>query len=207
MESRIRTCLVALVAVLALGAAASASASAALPEFSASKFPVTFTGRAPTTHLQDEGSGYTCNNGGNPEEGLSVTGQIVGPKELAKVFIKFVSCKGLWKKCETKELKGRIAYLPEEGHRVGLLLEPVKEPVAECTGVRFGIAEPAKITGSIMGELEPIGKTSTEFFLRYIRTYESTPALGNDLRVKNWPTISQYNGTGLEHRLGSASKV
>jgi hypothetical protein len=203
MKSKWRSGLVALLIALASSATA-ASASAALPEFSASKYPVTFTGRAPTTFLQDEGSGYTCNNGVPPEEGLSVTGQIVGPKELAKVFIKFVSCKGLWKKCETKELKGRIAYLPGEGHRVGLLLESVKEPVAECTGVRFGIAEPAKITGSIIGELEPVSKTSTEFHLRYTMVYPESHQrferfAGEELA--HYLAI-QWNGAGTPARLG-----
>lgn len=170
-KSRCRTLLAALLAVFAFGALASASASATLPEFKVpgAKYPVTFTGASGAVHLEVRGIGsYTCTSS-------SITGEIVGPKEIAKVVAKFVGPSGCSGFCnqsghesfwETKELKGRIDYLSKstEGNRVGLLLEAVAEPIATCTTIG---GPGTKLQGSIIGELGPTRAETKSYELHY----------------------------------------
>jgi len=170
MKSMFRQMLVAFLAAFAVVALASASASAALPEFHGAKFPVTFTGTSGSVTLRERyGGSYIC-------VGSSITGEIVGPKELAKVVIKFKEnavsgdchgfceqpgVKGGW---ETKELKGRIGYLSKQSKLVGLLLEPVAQPVAKCEQLGVG---PTTIQGSIIGQIGPVLRSSKAYELRF----------------------------------------
>lgn len=158
-----------LVAMFAIGALASASASAALPEFkSGYKFPIPFTAKSNSVTLNIKGGGaYLCKTS-------TTTGEITGPKEVAKVIIKFNGengCSGFCKQpvhegwWETKELKGRIGYLNKGFRTVGLLLEGTVEPFAKCNTPLFG--GPEKLIGAIIGELSPTNTGTTSFALTY----------------------------------------
>jgi hypothetical protein len=166
MRSMLRSTLGVLVAVVALGAFASASASAALPEFRGS-FPVAFTGTSNAVGFQEKAYGsYVCSRS-------SITGEIVGPKEVSNVVVKFIEgCAGFCKQSvhsgfwETKELKGRIGYLSKKEHTVGLLLEPVAEPIAKCERNTGNW----KIQGSVIGRLGLVNVKRTSYKLEYGQT-------------------------------------
>jgi hypothetical protein len=172
MRSVLRSTL-ALGAVLALVAMVAGPASAALPEFSGfvRGAPIAFTGTSGELQITEVGGTYICKSS-------SISGEIINAKEVANVVLKFSSgpgaetcltfCKtstGLW---ETTTLKGRIAYLSRATRTVGLLLEPVTEPVANCT--HFGFAG-AKIKGSVIAEIGPVNvRRMTPFSLKYERS-------------------------------------
>jgi hypothetical protein len=189
MRPTFRSVLIALVAVFAFGALASASASAALPEFGlGTKYPVPFTGSGSTASFKGAGGTYVCS-------GSSITGEIVGPKEVAKVVVKFTDASNCvefcqqtgFEKWETKELKGTIGYLVKSSHTVGLLLEPVAEPIAKCThNVRSG----AKLQGSIIGELGPVNLSRSSLELNF----RGAPGGGEQ-------TLRSFEGEELTHRL------
>jgi hypothetical protein len=160
----LRTALVALVAVSALGAIISASASAAWPEFTGHKFPVKFTGST-SEHVVFQGSEGTeiCAES-------AITGEVVGPKEVGKVVVTFSHCnvqvcgQGEFEKWKTKELKGRIGYLSEKEKSAGLLLEPVAQPFAKCTSIG---GKSNNIEGSIIGKLGPNKISTKSYQLQY----------------------------------------
>jgi hypothetical protein len=165
MKAVLRGMTGALVATCALAVLASASASAALPEFRGGT--PTFTGSGGTVTIEEvleggETGKYTCTSS-------SISGQIVGSKEVAKVTAKFMcasfchNTEGVW---EAKELKGRIAYISKASKTVGLLLEPVTQPITECS---HG-ATSAKIKGSIIGAIGPVNMSQTGFNLTYQQT-------------------------------------
>jgi hypothetical protein len=192
-----------LVAVLALGALAAASASAALPEFKVpgAKYPVSFTGTSTAVHLQENGGGsYTCTSS-------SIAGEITGPKEVGKVVMKFAGALGCGGFCqqtghegswETKELKGRIAYLAKTGKKVGLLLEAATEPVATCP--RTGGTQIWKIEGSLIGEIGPVLRSTKAYVLAYEKS-GATQALrhfeGEEL-LHNLQTLAPGSKAGTE---------
>jgi hypothetical protein len=202
MRSTFRRALVALLAVTAIGALVAASASAAFPEFKVSggKFPTTFTGTSPAVHIQVRGGGgYTCTSS-------SITGEIVGPKEVAKVIIKFIGpsdCSGFCRQktleaWETKELKGSIGFIEKGVSRVGLLLEAAAEPIATCTTP--GGRGTEKLQGSIIGELGPTSVMRKAFTLNYqqlegrqnFRHFEGEEVL-HDLQI-----LHETGGTPIE---------
>jgi hypothetical protein len=181
--SRHRNLLAAFVALIALGASVSASASAALPEFKSSKYPVTFTGAGAAAHFQEKGGGsYTCISS-------SISGEITGPNELSKVVVKFVGpCGGFCKQkglesWETKELKGSLGYVSKPSQQVGLLLEAVTAPIANCE--RAGGQQKWKIQGSFIGQITPVRQMVKTFTLNYqqkegvdgVRKFEGEEAL------------------------------
>jgi hypothetical protein len=156
MRTTLRGTLAVFVAVAALGAVAAASASAALPEFETegAKYPIAFTGTLTegySAHFSYIGRGGECKQ-------ATISGEITGPKELAKVVMKFSNgacasyefCETLtYQSWETKELTGRIAYTNKEHHEAGLLLEPAAQPFALCKGKLVR----GEITGSVIGTL------------------------------------------------------
>lgn len=152
-----------ILAVLAINVFAAASASAALPEFVGLHGEhVSFTGTGGAITIREAGGNYVCS-------GSSVSGEIVGAKEVANVVLKYNWCSGFCKNgvelWETKPLKGRIAYLNKATRIVGLLLEAPAEPVATCA--HFGVSG-AKIEGSIIGEIGPVNfPRKTPFSLVY----------------------------------------
>jgi hypothetical protein len=172
-KSACRTVLVALVAACALAALSVASASAALPEFrgiEGGKHPVAFTGKSGHVTINFVGGSVSCWSS-------SISGTIINPKEVAKVVVKFGegTCAGYtfcvqggklgaW---QTKELKGRIAYLSKskEGNRIGLLLEPVAPPFAKCDRpLGVGVEQ---VVGSIIAEITPTNESTTSLSLGY----------------------------------------
>jgi hypothetical protein len=186
MRPVFRRVLVAVLAVIAVGAFASASASAALPEF-IGNLPTTFTGSGGEISIEEEtGSKYICKSS-------SITGTISGPKEVSKVTVKFPGCTSFCattatKALETKELKGRIAYISKTQKTVGLLLEPVTEPVAECV---FHSGVTAKIQGSIIGQLGGLNtKRKSPFELNFT-------AAGSNGRQ----SVQHFEGEALLHNL------
>jgi hypothetical protein len=143
-----------------------AVASAALPEFATlGSKPTTFTGKSGSIRMETTtGDAWVC-------ESSSISGEIVPPKELRKVIIQFkgpIGCGGFCRQnahlgyWETRELKGSIGYTNKATKLVGLLLEPVSEPVANCQPIS-GIY-PEKILGSIIGSsLQKIGERKLTF--------------------------------------------
>jgi hypothetical protein len=173
-RSRCRTLLVALAAVFAVGALASASASAAFPEFTLphkleKPIPVAFTAVSNGKVIFQWGpNAVEC-------ESSSMSGEIINEKEVAKIVIKFTHicatvnfCRqsgheGYW---ETKELKGRIAYVNKAAKEIGLLLEPVAQPFAKCNlsgGLGFETFQ-----GSIIGHIYQ--ETPAHFGLAYAQS-------------------------------------
>ncbi len=160
--------MVALVAVLALGAMTVASASAALPEFQQKgkglEKAVKFTVKSGWGKLESKaGDELKCT-------GESVTGETHGVNEVANVVIKFTGCNdgGIIGACtstgaKTEEvvsvsLSGRLGYLSKSEHRVGLLLQPsTGEQIAECT-YHGSLKEIFRLKGSIIGRLSPDGE-------------------------------------------------
>jgi hypothetical protein len=197
----------------ALCALASATAFAAGPEFKVAggKFPTTFTGKSEAVDIQVQGAGlYVCSSS-------TISGEIVGPKEVAKVVIKFGSKGGCGGYCtqtghegwETKEMKGTIGVLSKkEGTQVGLLLEPVAEPVASCLRTEEGAN--TKIIGSIIGQIGPVGVKRTAFQDEYrqssgvqqFRSFEAEEAI-HDLR----PTLAIQGGIQAAMSLTTAKEV
>lgn len=169
MRSVYRSVLGTLAAILAIAALTASSASAALPEFKLNIHNNTFTGSGGQVTIVEGGSTYICNSS-------SIAGEVTGAKEVAKVFIKFnhgnggasdcmTFCQtstGLW---ETRELKGRIAYISKPEKRVGLLLEAVTEPITTCK--HFTISG-AKVQGSAIAGITPVNTLrKTPFSLGY----------------------------------------
>jgi hypothetical protein len=194
MRSVVKRVLVALVAVFAFGALVSASASAALPEFSGVK-PTTFTGSGGQVLFEEEGgSKYAC-------QSSSITGTITGPKEVSNIVVKFPGCASFCatvatKALETKELKGRLAYISKAEKTVGLLLEPVAEPIAECI-THAGFA--AKIQGSIIGRLGVVNIRQKSFKLEFQKEGEKQrwrhfegEALLHELQILRVPFPSPF---------------
>lgn len=187
MRSMFRRVLVALVAVLALGAVTVASASAALPEFQQKgkglEKAVKFTVKSGWGKLESKaGDELKCT-------GESVTGETHGVNEVANVVIRFTGCNegGVIGACtspgaKTEEvvsvsLSGRLGYLSKsETKRVGLLLQPsTGEQIAECT-YHGSLKEIFRLKGSIIGRLRPDGEElhndgkseeTTEFSLEF----------------------------------------
>jgi hypothetical protein len=171
MRSTFRTMLVAALALCALGAFTSASASAALPEFEGAS--TKFTGSGGGVYFETPGGQtYKC-------ETVSITGTITPPKAFTGVVLTFhgpLGCAGFCKhnahpeEWATSEMKGRIGYLPKPWKGdVGLLLEPVAEPIAECE--HYG-GSTIKIQGSVIGKLESYG--TKEGTTEYVLTFKAT---------------------------------
>jgi len=212
MKPALRRVLPAVAAVLAFSALSVATASAAAPEFKVAggKFPTTFTGTSEAVHIETPGGGYTCSSS-------SISGEITGPKEVSKVVIKFGSKGGCSSFCiqtghegwETKEMKGAIGYLSQkEGTKVGLLLEPTTEPVANCT--RGANGANTKIIGSVIGELGPLHEQRKAFNLEYaksgsiqeFRSFEGEEVI-HDLR----PSLSPQGAIEAKMSLTTAKEV
>jgi hypothetical protein len=193
IRSKHRSVLAALVAVFAMSVLWAASASAALPEFEFELHAhVTFTGKTVEVRLQEvNGASYNCT-------GATMTGEITGPKEVAKVVIKFTgACHGFCRQnftdeWQTKELKGRIGYISKETGAVGLLLEPVAEPVAKCE--RLGAGTNWQVQGSLIGELGPKNTRGQSFALT---AQQSGGKQG----------ITKFEGEALTHTLQMRSPI
>lgn len=170
IRSRFGSMLAALAAVLAFAAVASASASAELPEFHFLKFPAKFTGTGGQVSFKEASGTYKC-------KATSISGSVVGPKELSGVVIKFngkgeggeAGCSSFFFQTEhgeewwTKELTGRIAYLSKTSKEVGLLLQPVAEPVAKGSHA----SSTATIKGSVIAPITPVNTITQNFTLTY----------------------------------------
>jgi len=147
MRSICRTALVALLAVLALGAVASASASAALPEFVLKGTGSGFVYREsplPVIFQQQNGSG----GGVECHGGVTGSGKFISKTEVSYGHMTFTkcriegshACKSAGAKAEeivTGALKGRLGYLNKAEKSVGLTIEPELKTVhllfeAEC---------------------------------------------------------------------------
>ncbi len=178
MRAIFRSSLIALVAVLAMGAVAVASASAALPEFQQGG-----KGLAKAVKFSGSAGGPAIRQDGPSCSGLTMTGEISGANTLADVVITFKGCKqdlpplGGYKPCEntgfgkeemvTPQLSGKIGYVNKSTKEVGLLLEPsTGTQIAECNydGSHKYVF---KLRGSVIGQLKPVNIESTEFSLAY----------------------------------------
>jgi hypothetical protein len=201
MQSISKRLVIALVAVCMLGVLAS-SASAAFPEFKVKsgdkKFPVTFTGSSSAVLFTGPGI-FNC-------AASSISGEIVGAKEIAKVKMTFTatptddcfelcrqSSTEIW---ETKELKGEVGYLSKAKFEVGLLLGPVSGQFAECKLSKA-------LLGSLIGQLSPTNVPRSSFTLTYkaasgkqaIKSFEGETAVHN---LKSLPFEAE---TGLEDKI------
>jgi hypothetical protein len=167
MRSRCRTLLVALVAVLAFGALASAAASAAWPEFRyTSKYPDKFKGTI-NPPMFDTVFGRPWGYHGG-----TISGEITGPNSLKNITLTFVEGSESWS-CNNREhkglvlegLTGRLGYINKAEHKVGLLLQPVKQPIANCTEPLYG--RNRMYMGDIIAPITQVNTLQTKFELRY----------------------------------------
>ena len=163
---RMRTLIMAFVAVLAMSAVAAASASAALPEFSKTKVKVTGKSGAGTLETVT-GTKVTCTGG-------TSSGEITAEKTVSKTLVIFTGCASSGFKCstsgaasgelKTKELTGTLGYLTKSTKEVGLDLKPASGTEFiefECAG---GIVK-VKVTGSVICPLTPVNTSTTTFTL------------------------------------------
>ena len=158
--SPIRATLAALFAVLALGALTSAEA-AALPRFAPGLKGLTFTGSAKKALFYKKGSGSFF------YEPANITGEVAGETTLGNIAITFLKgsiygCPAKGKETEMlwKGVKGTLGYINALSREVGLLLEPAKQPFAECA---FG----GSIRGSVIGQITPINTLTKKFTLTF----------------------------------------
>lgn len=176
MKHMVRTLGLALVAVLAVGALSVATASAALPEFKATSFPVTFTAvneEVPKLHSSVLGEkNIECKTS-------SSAGEVQNSKEVGKITVTYKECKeeGTSNACTTSGhssgeiatnvLKGRIGYvLPKSGKITGVELEPASGTVFAaftCTGAANNVT----VEGCTIGEATPLNVISTEGHLTF----------------------------------------
>jgi hypothetical protein len=205
IRSRCRTSLLALLALLALGATASASASAALPEFSpegTTKTPVKFSLKSSLVTIQSDNFVIDLGRYG---EGY---GEIVGPKEVQNVVLTLSEptneCSTDKNKLTFEKLKGRLGYVNKAKHEVGLLLEPEKAGanVLECNGLFF-----KWIGGSAIGTTEPVNKPGKRFFLGFqggseyhqlVQSFEGEEARHDLTALFSGHDYSSYLTMGLE---------
>jgi hypothetical protein len=170
MRSKNRNILVALVAVLALGAVASASASAALPEFKTAPgetLPVSFTGQGGSASWSGPGYAFTCRE-------TSMAGTISAAKSVTKGSLVFNGCKVGANKChsegsenneqiKTGPLEGTLAYISKTAKTAGI---DFKAEGSEywTTMICFGGAR-QRVRGSIVMPITSVNKLSTSFTL------------------------------------------
>lgn len=164
MKSMIRTTLIPLAAILAMSMVGAASASAALPEFTVE---TPFAGSAGGPLFESVGSNrwnYTSAGLEGAEKKTTVQGvNIRFHNGGAYNCVNVTNPKGerelLW-----KELKGKLGYIDkEEGNKkVGLLLEPIKQPIAKCEVPKWF---EETYSGSLILEITPINRQTTHFTL------------------------------------------
>lgn len=171
-------------AALALSAAIASSASAAAPEFQKGGKPLSET----VTFSASTKTGWTIKAAHGTEEcTVEVTGETKGAKEVAKVVIKFTKCSGTacesFAKWESKELHGHLGLISPTS--VGLLLEGSTEVFAANK------LEPC-FDGSLIGEIKPVGRSTTEYSLEN-DIFEKYPEFREE--------ISSFEGESFVHRL------
>jgi hypothetical protein len=188
----IRTLGLALVAALAVSAVAVATSSAALPEFKATKFPVTFTSKN-KAGVEPVLKSLVLNN--TVEENIKCKtsadkGEIGTATSVKKISVEYTECreaKAEINKCtstgqaqgviKTALVQGRIGYtLPLEGKKVGVELEPEAGAVfAEfnCTGVAGAV----KVEGCTIGEATPTNVKSNKGTLTFAENAGKTAQL------------------------------
>jgi hypothetical protein len=176
MRSIFKSVLVALIAVLALGAVAASGASAALPEFVTSAFPLAYSGSS---------GGVTLQTTESHEKGLLTIhctasqnrGEISEAhkfKNFGKVTITYTGCKVGTTACTstgaaageivTKALKAQLVYTNKAAKEVGLLYKPeAAGAVAEYTC--GAIVGKVKLTGGVISKLAAgqLGKSKVSF--------------------------------------------
>jgi hypothetical protein len=164
MRHKSKTMLVALVAVLALGAVASASASAALPEFSAK---TEFEGRLEASLWYWLGREWKFREG-------YTEGKLATPNTLSGVEVGFTggnldSCDNRGDSGEDSELiwkglSGKIGYLNKEKKQVGFLIGGSKN-WAECTVPAYQWT--VIFSGKLMGEITPVNTKTKKFTVEF----------------------------------------
>jgi hypothetical protein len=172
MQRKFTSLGIALAAVLAFGALASANASAAQPQFFRGGAPlaetVTFTGTSGAGTLQTGTTKVTCSSD-------TSSGSTKGSTEVTGVVVTFKGCVSSGFPCTssgqasgtivTNKLKGKlVGIFTETG--VGLLLEP---ETAGGLFAEFSCAGfiSAKVKGSVIGIVEPVGKEQTTGTLKF----------------------------------------
>lgn len=199
---RIWTVVPALVAVFAMSAFASAAAYAAAPEFKGAE------------GKEAKGTTFEATSGASKLEGLETIeckegtskGEITGATTVGKVVVTYTGCKKGTKECKSKgakseeikttDLKGQLGEVEpsEAASEVGENLEP--ESGTEFTSVESCTTLSTKVTGSIIGEVEPIGKLGTEGKLIYKES--STKQKIKKFKSGKEDTLTAITSSGLE---------
>jgi hypothetical protein len=174
---QIRTLGMAFVAMLALSAVV-ASAALAAPEFEGARGAeakgTTFTGSTSSAKLTAVGTTITCTGG-------SSSGEITGKKTVGKVVVAFTGCEANSGECKVKSpgaaegevktdtLEGELGEVEqsEASSKVGLDLKAAgKESFVTTEGSCLPFGGSA-VTGSIIGEVSPVGRLESEGLLIY----------------------------------------
>ncbi|HXN37326.1 MAG TPA: hypothetical protein VN892_04755 [Solirubrobacteraceae bacterium] len=164
MRFTFKSALVALVAVLVLGAVASASASAALPEFvhgEGEAFPISLSFSSKSVSTVFEGPGFLSQPGCN---GASFSGEVTAAKSVS-LTTEFEGCRlDATNICSTKGAaaghvvlpwSGTLVYIDKATKQVGIVLKLTEKLIFECGSWS------APIKGSILIPVTPINtKTS-----------------------------------------------
>jgi hypothetical protein len=185
MRSMLRSVLVALVAVFAVGAVASASASAELPVFETAATGLTYLGKTgevtmQTTETHTKGLVLHCKASTNKGE-FSESHSF---KSFAKVIITYTGCTIHEKtfgelSCTSKgaatgeiisnDLKATLIYTNKAAKEVGLVFKPEEAGGALAEYKCGGLVGSVKLTGAVITKLpnEQVGKSRLSFTWDY----------------------------------------
>jgi hypothetical protein len=195
MRSMFRSALVALGAMLALGALASASASAALPEFTT------------TTSFVGSSERVTMTAGGFGEwdyKSSALKGTIATKTTVEKMEVNFAEASSpracynasklslLWTGVE-----GRLGYISKANKEVGLMLgEPVTTPIAKCTVFETDLEN---ISGDIIAKITPVNTKTKHFVLHFLVNSKGEQEFGKfEGELQDIPLIfGKYNCEAL----------
>jgi hypothetical protein len=171
MRSKLRTTMVALGALLALGTAGAGAAPAALPEISPTPTeaaPLTFTGSAATSEIVPApgGPAVEC------RAASSVTGEFINAKETRNLVVTLNGCKWDLIKCSntneagserivSETMTGKLAYLNKTKKEVGFMFgtestsKGASRPVW-AKQVGCGTAGAFKLSGELIASVAPV---------------------------------------------------
>ncbi len=170
MKYALRSTLLALVAVFALGAVVASAASAAEPEFKPMPAKKKFTSTGGAVTFKEGGNTITCSSS-------TTSGEITGVSTIGKLVVTYKKCEAFLPKgkCSfhspgrvageivTNALKGELGTVStkEAASGVGVLLLP--ETGQTWAMIESPCAEPEStpLTGRLAGEVTPIGKKQT----------------------------------------------
>jgi hypothetical protein len=194
-NARIRTVLLAIVAVFAMSAIASATASAALPEQSPATGKFTGTSGASTFETKS-GEKVTCKEDKISGESTSV--------KTSTSKITFKGCEAFGLKCNSSgagsgeivlNVTGLLVYISETEKKVGLINTLTAELTIKCTAFQT-----LKVKGSTLCPITPVNtKTKTySVVCTEVKGVQQPTEYFNEKKEKVKAPITETKGEGLK---------